>query len=201
MTGTFDLARRWLRRRAVSEPCRAAAAQGWALCVAPRGGKPAKNRQFDKGVAVGAFGRSWVKDVLKQLVTRLEPDNFSFGCLDLAYLKRALRRASDVYEWKEVPLGRKHNDSYVHGAVLLDVASRGRWMCLESARTYTKPARLLRSLARMPRVQVPLAGLVAATLLKDLLKALKAVLKCRSVGISSGCRPPRHYCVRDAQLG
>ena len=57
-------------------------------------------------------------------------------------------------------------------------------MCLESARTYTKPARLLRSVACMPRDQVALAGVFALTLPSQLASALKAVLKQNS-GISA----------------
>ena len=44
---------------AISRPRAGAAAQGWALTIAPRGGPPAKNRRFDASVVVGARDRGW----------------------------------------------------------------------------------------------------------------------------------------------
>ncbi|CAK0850556.1 unnamed protein product, partial [Prorocentrum cordatum] len=75
---------------AVGRPRPGAAAQGWAINVAPAGedAKPSKNRHFDASVLVGAHDRQWVCRVLELLVDNLQPGDRVFRSLRLADLEK-----------------------------------------------------------------------------------------------------------------
>ena len=56
-----------IRRGDVTPPTLGAAARGWAITIAPAGGRPSKNAQFDVGFVVGILGREWVCNVVGAL--------------------------------------------------------------------------------------------------------------------------------------
>ena len=169
-----------LRRKDVSAPSRAAAAKGWALNIAPLNEKMAKNRRYDDGVTVGVHDRQWICGILRMLCRSLPSDAYLFRNLDLATVEGFFRAASDHLGWTVVAHGMRHagpsHDAYVHGVDLLDLQARGRWLCAESVRTYAKPARLLRSLARLSSEQVRQGRRVSNHLHTKLADAIKAVI-------------------------
>ena len=138
---------------AVSRPRRGAAAQGWALTIAPRGGPPAKNKRFDASVVVGAHDRGWACDLLALLAKDLPADKPLFRGLSLELLEKMYREMSKALGFPMVAHGLRHvgpsHDSLVHKVSVEDIQQRGRWVSLESCRIYTKPASLIRSLARV----------------------------------------------------
>ena len=118
-------------------------------------------------------------EVIKLLCRGLPSQAYIFGGLRLSIVDSLFREALQNLGWPIVPHGMRHagpsHDSYVQGSALLDIQARGRWFCAESVRTYAKPARLLRSVARLSIGQVQHSRRVSAQLHTTLTTALKAV--------------------------
>ena len=175
---------------AVSRPRRGAAAQGWALTIAPRGGPPAKNRRFDASVVVGAHDRGWACDLLELLVRDLPADKPLFRTLTLSNLERLYREMSKALDFPMVAHGLRHagpsHDSLVHKMSIEDIQQRGRWVSLESCRIYTKPASLVRSLGRVSdkllREAKHLRSGLSARTLKVVSEALSGVRRAGNPG-------------------
>ena len=151
-----------LLREHVTAPRRVAGVQDWVITVAPAGGEPAKNKQFDCGVVVGAHGRRWARDILEALYRRAAPGQALLGEVTLAQLEAAVRLARgramlpsklslDLHAARHA--GPSH-DAYFHGARIEELQARGRWAILESCRRYAKPAKLLRGIAMLSDEQV-----------------------------------------------
>ncbi|CAK0850565.1 unnamed protein product, partial [Prorocentrum cordatum] len=119
---------------AVSRPRRGAAAQGWALTIAPRGGPPAKNRRFDASVVVAAHDRAWARDLLELLTRDLPADKPVFRSLTLRSLARLYREMSKALDFPMVAHGLRHagpsHDALVHKTSIEDIQQRGRWVSL-----------------------------------------------------------------------
>ncbi len=71
-------------------------------------GKPAKNREFDDGYVAGAFDRSYVKDLINELVRRAQPNERVFVPLTLERWEQLLRDFRKQEQVKITPRGLRH---------------------------------------------------------------------------------------------
>ena len=176
-----------IRRRDVTPPTMGAAARGWAITIAPAGGRPSKNAQFDAGFVVGIFDREWVCNVVSALYfAAASDDDPLFGSLNLAGLESMFRECSRTLGIKILPYGLRHagpsHDAVVNKMSIEDIQARGRWMSLESCRHYSKPAALLRQLRCLSRQQLSNSQGYAQTIPDRLSSELKRVLGSRPEG-------------------
>ena len=170
----------------VTAPRGKASLQRWAITVAPATGlQPAKNQQFDAGVVVGAHGRGWVVRILELLHRAALPDRLLFEGLCLASVEALFREASVHLGFGLVPHGLRHlgpsHDRVVHGAAIDDVQARGRWLCVESCRHYSKPAAILRSVRKLTADQLRRAAALEREIPARLETALGLVLGLQQV--------------------
>ena len=103
----------------------------YVLEIYPQGGaKPAKNKQFDLGVVVGAHGRDYVADIVKSLSANRAKDERIFEGLSLSMLERFFRQHRHGLCGGETPHGLRHtgpsHDAYYHKDALVDIQIRGR---------------------------------------------------------------------------
>ena len=176
-----------LRKRDVCPPRRGAAATGWALTIAPQGGAPAKNQQFDAGVIVGSHDRGWVCKVLELLYLACDnDDDFLFKNLALTDVERVFREYSRKLRFKILPHGMRHagpsHDAVVHHVRIEDIFTRGRWLALDSCRRYAKPAALLRQLRVLTPQQLAAAKDISEKGPNDLICKLRGWLGFRPEG-------------------
>ena len=176
-----------IRRRDVTPPTLGAAARGWAITIAPIGGRPSKNAQFDSGFVVGILDRNWVCNVVDALYSAAaSDDDFLFGSLTLNSLESMFRESSRVLGIKILPHGLRHagpsHDAVVNKMSIEDIQVRGRWLSLESCRHYSKPAALLRQLRCLSRQQLLNSQGYAQTIPERLTTELKRKLSSRTEG-------------------
>ena len=122
--------------------------------------RPAKNQHFDQAVLVGlrGAGRDWLGECLVALrrralrggATRLFPQLSQARFLSL--FKRAAEEAG-LGQLQPTPHMLRHGgpsqDMLMQDIAKVDVASRGRWACLQSCNRYEKRGRLVRQLAKL----------------------------------------------------
>ena len=74
-----------LRKEDLCPPRPRSSVQRWSVTIAPAvRDRPAKNRQFDAGVVVGAHERLWVEPIVKFLYDRCPTNGLIFDGLQLA---------------------------------------------------------------------------------------------------------------------
>jgi integrase len=155
----------------VTRPSRGAPRyRDWALTIAPQGGgAPAKNHEFDCSVIVGLPPRTWAPTLLAKLVGTAGHDGRLFRSLTLPKYERLMRTATaacDLCALRVDPHSVRHVgpsiDSYEKRLSPPEVQARGRWRCVESCRRYSKPAALLRQVAKLSRQQLNEARRVAS---------------------------------------
>ena len=84
---------------------------GLKFVIAPQGGAPAKNRQFDAGVVVGGSGRDFVGHILEALYLRTAAGSLLFEGVSVAMLDsvfRSNRAALGFNDLTLVPHGLRH---------------------------------------------------------------------------------------------
>ena len=145
-----------LRKQDVTAPRSGTRNCSWSLVIAPQGGAPAKNRQFDAGVVVGGSGRDFVAIVLEALYLRTAAGSLLFEGVSLSVLEsvfRSRRAALGFNDLTLVPHGLRHagpsHDFHYNQVGLPALQARGRWLSADSVRRYAKPAMLLRQLAKV----------------------------------------------------
>ena len=110
-------------------------------------------------------------------------DGKLFRNLSLRDVEKYFGLASQHLNIKVVPRAMRHagpsHDAFHNKMTLQDIQSRGRWLCVESCRTYMKPAALLRSVANLNRAQLVCARKWASVGPDKVLAALQ-----RSLGTS-----------------
>ena len=131
------------------------------LIVAPLPlGVPAKNREFDASVIVGAFDRPWVTRIVEALARRAGPGQLLLGPLTLPTFERLFARARTALRLQGLPVsphalrhaGPSH-DAWKFDSPLPAIQARGRWKNVESVRRYAKPAGMLRTKAALAPLQ------------------------------------------------
>jgi len=152
----------------------------WSITVAPICREtPAKNLQFDDGVLVGGPGREKWGAVLDVLLAKRPANAQVFEGINLPLLERLFRDFSRAENLKVIPHGLRHcgasHDAF-HDVSLVQVQQRGRWLCLESCRRYSKPSKLLRALSRMNYDQLERAKRLKGQLLQRVVQQLESHL-------------------------
>ena len=126
------------------------------MVVAPQGGAPAKNRQFDAGVVVGGSDRAFVAGILEAVFHRTPDGGLLFDGVSLSSLESVFRSKRTMLGFNDlqfVPHGLRHagpsHDFHYNQVSLAALQARGRWLSPDSVRRYAKPAMLLRQLAKV----------------------------------------------------
>ena len=145
-----------LRKQDVTAPRAGTRNKSWSIVVAPQGGAPAKNRQFDAGVVVGGIDRGFVSDILEALFNRTPTGSLLFEGVSLGMLEGVFRNKRTLLGFDDielVPHGLRHagpsHEFHYNSVSLPTLQARGRWLPPDSVRRYAKPAMLLRQLAKV----------------------------------------------------
>lgn len=162
----------------------------WSVTVAPSTrGAPAKNREYDDGFTVGAYDRGFMNRLISLFVQNISANEHVFPSLTLTQLEKLFKVFAGREHMVLSPHSLRHagpsHDMLHNGASMHDAQWRGRWLCLESRRRYSKPAKLHRQQACLTESQLERARLARESLPKELMCELsRAVPKSRRFGDS-----------------
>ena len=150
-----------LLRRHVTPPIQRGTSRTshWAVTFFPSDEfRTSKTRQQDDTVLVGNVGstRQWLGDIVKALYHRARrPDQRLFP-ISLNTAERLMKEAAvaqGLVALGHLPHMLRHGgpsqDMLAQDISKVDVASRGRWACLQSCNRYEKRGRLVRQLAKL----------------------------------------------------
>ncbi len=100
--------------------------------------------------------------------------------LTLSKLEEYLRRYSNTFEVSLCAHMVRHagpsHDAHYNKVGIEDIRIRGRWMCIESCRRYSKPAKLLRALAALPAPMLSQANRAKQTLVPRLVNEFAKII-------------------------